>query len=246
MKNIKYKSGKISEFYSRNRFSWNDLYPSERRIIEQIGLNQDDRILDLGCGCGGLAAALSERFGSISYTGVEINKEASDLGKTLVPTATIICGDIIETSETELDGLTFRVVFSLSCVDWNLQFQEMLHAAWKHVEEGGYLVSTFRICNGKGVNDLSQSYQFINFDGVMEGEKAPYVVFEINDLLETLTALVPEKISGFGYWGSPSASAVTPYDQLCFAAFAIKKGGFIQDRPVLDLDLPQDVMGTIG
>ncbi len=58
-----YQAGAIGEFYSRYRVSWGQLYPSERAVFEAMQPGSATRVLDLGCGCGGLGLALSERFG---------------------------------------------------------------------------------------------------------------------------------------------------------------------------------------
>ena len=36
MKNIKYKTKKISEFFTMNRIKWDQFYPSEKWIIERV------------------------------------------------------------------------------------------------------------------------------------------------------------------------------------------------------------------
>jgi hypothetical protein len=76
---------------------------------------------------------------------------------------------------------------------------------------GGYLVSTFRLTDGEGCNDISRSYQYINFDGILEGELASYVVLNAKDLLQHLRIFDPSEINAYGYWGAPSATAVKPY-----------------------------------
>ena len=63
-KNIKFTTKEISEFYGANRNKWMDFYPSERWVFEKIidpkkGLGD---IIDIGCACGGLYKALSEKF----------------------------------------------------------------------------------------------------------------------------------------------------------------------------------------
>lgn len=64
--------------------------------------------------------------------------------------------------------------------------------------------------------------------------------------MEQLSGLNPSAIRAFGYWGEPSASAVTPYKRLCFAAFSIRKrkegGGALQ----CSLELPVEILGVMG
>jgi SAM-dependent methyltransferase len=240
-RNIAYQTEQLARHFAHNRIAWEHFYESERVIIEGLHLDASRTILDVGCGCGGLGLALHARFGVERYTGVEINQLAADAGRKVNPSARIHCGDILEVSQGELHGQRFDVVFSLSCVDWNIRFDETLAAAWSFVETGGWLVATFRLTEAEGCNDIARSYQYINYDGICEGERASYVVNGARELMATLRAFRPSEISAFGYWGVPSATAVTPYDQLCFAAFAIRKGVDSAGSCRMDLRLPESI-----
>ena len=223
MKNIVYQTDRIARYFVQNRVAWQQFYESERVIIDQLGLDHDDEILDIGCGCGGLGLALRDRFKIKNYTGVEINQAAAEAGQRMNSKAHILCGDILNLSRDMLHDKHFDVVFSLSCVDWNVRFSEMLATAWNHVLPGGHLVSTFRLTAKEGCSDFSRSYQYINYDGVPQGERASYVVLNAKDLVQQLVEFNPSEINAYGYWGTPSVTAVTPYERLCFAAFSIRK-----------------------
>ena len=134
----------------------------------------------------------------------------------------------------------FDLVFQLSCFVWNVQFDEMLKTSWKHVKPGGSLIATFRLTCGAGCDDMGKSYQYID---EKSGELAAYVVINAKVLLNKLKELLPARIIAYGYFGTPSPTAVTPYTELCFAAFAIqkkKKPNAI--KPELNLDLPQKIL----
>ena len=47
-----------------------------RRLEERCGLTASTRLLDLGCGYGRLALGLVERFGSLTYQGVDVDRHA--------------------------------------------------------------------------------------------------------------------------------------------------------------------------
>jgi len=244
-RNIAYQTERLARHFSRNRVAWPQFYESERVIIDGLGLDARCSVLDIGCGCGGLGLALNERCGVVNYTGVEINPSAAEAARGMNTRAEILCGDILQLSRFELRGRQFDVVFSLSCVDWNVQFAEMLATAWSHVLSGGYLVATFRLSDRRGCIDIRQSYQYINFDGAREGECAAYVVLNANDLIQTLIGFDPAEINAYGYWGEPSRTAVTPYARLCFCAFSIRKRNEHDGALRLQLRLPaeiQDVM----
>lgn len=242
-KNIAYQTDRLARYFTDHRVTWPQFYESERSIISQLHLGSHHEILDIGCGCGGLGMALQNQFGVKNYTGVEINTSAADAGRVMNPAAKIFCGDILDLSRNALHDKYFDAVFSLSCVDWNIRFSDMLSAAWMHVRPGGYLVSTFRLTVKDGCNDIKNSYQYINFDGNMEGERASYVVLNANTLIQQLVSFDPSEINAYGYWGTPSATAVTPYETLCFAAFSIRKrqtgdAGAIR----FQLDMPEEIL----
>jgi SAM-dependent methyltransferase len=244
-KNAAYATDQIACYFAKNRVSWAQFYESERVIISRLGIDDKDSILDIGCGCGGLGLALREQFGVQKYTGVEINPQAAEAARAMNADARVLCGDILDLRNSELHVQVFDVVFSLSCVDWNVQFVEMLDAAWDFVRPGGYLVATFRLTDKEGCNDRRRSYQYINFAGIREGEIASYVVLNAGYLLQTLDRFFPAAIDAFGYWGAPSATAVTPYERLCFCAFAIRKRDGDGGDPRLTLDLPPEIREVI-
>jgi SAM-dependent methyltransferase len=247
MKNVEYKSSDIKDYFSTNRIKWNQFYLSERTVIGHLKPRFNTSILDVGCGCGGLGFALKEKFSVLNYTGVEINKLAAEAAIKMNPTAKFYCGDILDLSSTVLKEKTFDIAFSLGCIDWNTQFQKSLQAIWEHVKPGGYLVATFRLTDKESVNDINRSYQFINYKGKKEGEIASYVVINLSDLIAYFSTLEPSEIYGYGYWGSPSATAVTPFDKLCFAAISVKKRSKNENVTEinLNLDLPSDIISIL-
>ena len=248
MKNKVYQTSEITRYFSENRVAWDQFYKSERVIIENLGLDSKTSVLDIGSGCGGLGIALKEKLGLTDYTGVEINTAAAEIGRMMNPDAKILTGDILELNH-ELCGVGhfYDVVFSLSCIDWNTSFSAMLDVAWNLVQPGGYFVATFRLTDDSGCNNIKQSFQYINYDGQLSGEIASYVVLNANELLFQLMSYNPHSIDAYGYWGSPSPSAVTPYKQLCFAAFSIRKKYAIPnfESPILSLELPSEIKNAL-
>ena len=246
MENIQYSTPEIERFYREHRTRWEEFYASERAVFGRVDFGPSTSMLDIGCGCGGLGLALRERFGVKRYTGVEINERAAASGRALNPDARIVACDIMRAGPDELGAPSFDVVVSLSCIDWNLRFADMLERGYALTRPGGFFVASFRLTTDAGVNDMTRSFQFINFDGAKEGEKAPYVVLNARELFRALRSLGPRRITGYGYWGAPSATAVTPFDRICFAVIAVQRGGGESAAPSVDLDLPGDVLSSIG
>lgn len=241
-RNIAYQTDQLVRYFSHNRITWAQFYESERVVIDELELGAQQSVLDIGCGCGGLGLTLRERYGVRHYTGVDINSLVTDAAAKLNSEAEILCGDILQLDRAALRGRMFDTVFSLSCVDWNVEFVEMLAAAWSHVRAGGHLVATFRVTDQEGCADMAHSYQYINFAGERVGELAAYVVVNARELLRKLLAFGPASISAYGYWGKPSTTAVTPYERLCFGAFALRRAAIDgSERPRLNLRLPAEI-----
>src|SRR4030042_2689369 len=227
-RNIEYKSKEIVEFYKSNRSSWEELYSSEKWVFEKISRSNKTLgdVLDVGCACGGLGIALSERFKLNSYTGIDINKDTIDWAnkEQKLPTKTVfIADDIVEST---LDR-RYDTVISLSCADWNIKTRKIIEACWKRVKNEGFFIISLRLTPEKGINDIAKSYQYINFSGTeTEPEIANYVVFNFKEAVHMIKELSPspDTIGAYGYWGIPSSTACTPFKRIVFSVFYIKKG----------------------
>jgi SAM-dependent methyltransferase len=244
--NIKYTSPEIERFFNKNRIKWNDFYNSEKQIFSQLCLNKSTSILDIGCACGGLGLALNERFGVKNYTGIEICTDAAKKARILNPQARIIDGDVLNLSNQLLGN--YDIVTSLSCIDWNIEFSAMLQKAWSLVKVGGEMVLSLRLTEKQGIDDINISSQFINFEGKKEGEVAPYVVLNYHEWINTAKTLPNiSVIRGYGYYGSPSITAVTPFKKVCFAVFALQKYNNLHDSEiVIDLNIPQAIHSSLN
>lgn len=228
MSNIVFNSQEIVEFYSRHRKEWNDFYPSEKWVFRRIAGKSGylGGVLDAGCACGGLGLALSREFKLNSYTGIDIHPGAIAWAikhrKLAAPTS-FICGDILGLKGRK----RYDLVVSLSCADWNIEVAKIMKACWEKVKPGGHLVISLRITPGKGIDDMKKSFQYINFSKKdKRPEVANYAVFNLRDILGRMKELSPfaQDIGAYGYWGTPSPTAVTPYKKLIFAVFYLKKG----------------------
>lgn len=245
-KNLHYQSDAIERFYRQHRISWDQFYLSERTVLEQLGLNVSTSVLDIGCGCGGLGLALRERFGINEYTGIEINIQAARAASEMNSRGRFLAADVLELKSNEISEESYDLVASLSCIDWNIEFDRMLEKAWRYVKPGGYFLSSFRLeSTASDSIEMDKSYQYINFEGQKEGEKAPYVVLNPPSLMARLNALNYSGIRGHGYWGRPSATAVTPYNRICFAVLALEKPRTNSFIPYKKIVLPTDILRAL-
>lgn len=242
--NISYKSKEILAYYCSNRNKWENFYPSERWVFAKVAGETKflGDVLDVGCACGGLGAALNEQFSLNSYTGVDINSDAINwaLREAQLPIPTsFVAGDIIE---LDLHN-QYDAVISLSCADWNMETKKIIDACWARVKVNGFFIISLRLTPGHGLNDIKTSYQYINFSGKDNNpEIANYVVFNFKKVLSLMVSLTPLPISigAYGYWGKPSDTAVTPFDRLVFAVFYLQKGAGDQ-AIVSEFRLPLDL-----
>jgi len=233
-KNIQYKTKQIAKFYSAHRQKWDEFYPSERWVFDRVAGWQKvlGDILDVGCACGGLGLALSQRFVLNSYTGIDINEEAilwaCDNQKMPVPTK-FISGDVLKQKLNK----KYDTVVSLSCADWNIETKRIIDCCWDKVRPGGNFIISLRLTEKEGINNIKKSYQYIDYSGGRGGsEVASYVVFNFKDTLRMMSELRPRPqfVGGYGYWGVPSKTAVTLFDKLFFVVFYIQKQVVILDR----------------
>jgi len=252
MVNIAYNTSAIAAYFSTNRRRWDQFYLSERHIIEEVASTRDGSlgtVLDVGCACGGLGAALGKRYAVARYVGIDINEQAIALARGLTDITVphdLLHGDIMR--DTMLDGVQFDTVFNLSCADWNVDFGGILDASWARVAPGGTMIISLRLTAGPGARGMDRSYQFIHYGDPaampVNAEKAAYVVLNVSEALAELSRLGPEAVTGYGYWGPPSATARTPFHRLGFAVFAARKppaGAELPSVADFALRLPPDI-----
>lgn len=241
--NIRYASSELVRYYCENRNTWDRLYQSEKVIFtseESLGV-----VLDVGCACGGLLSALSEKKLLDGYTGVDINQEMIEwavMNQVGDIPFRFIYGDVLE---VDFEG-SFDTVISLSCADWNVETNNILDKCWSLVKPGGNFIVSLRLTNQDTINDIENSYQFIDFSGIGENkERANYVVFNWQEGIRMLCNLAPRpcKIQAYGYWGNPSQTAITKYNDLVFAVLRVHKPATTANSLTqLMLDFPADLL----
>ena len=87
--------------------------------------------------------------------------------------------------------------------------------------------------------EVKNSFQYINFNGLHEGEKAPYIVFNSSELIKKIRELNCSKIVAHGYWGKPSKTAITPFKKIFFAAFLLKKNK--NKKKKMQIRIPKEI-----
>ena len=232
------------------RDKWEDFYPSERWAFAKIVEVKKTfgRILDVGCGMGGLGLAISNRYPVEEYLGVDINDQvisrAQEKRALFKVSALFQCCDILKARG--LQKGSFDTVFSLSCADWNIETKAIIDRCWQCVMPGGFFVISLRLSPEKGINNIKKSCQPIDWDDKGKPlEIANYVVFNAREFFGMVGKFQPKpsNVYGYGYWGSPSKTAVTPYKELVFGVVIIQKSaaGDKNGKVAAHLDFPLDL-----
>lgn len=250
MANFTYQTDELVRFYSSNRVRWDQFYPSERVIFDEVAkrFGPPRTVLDAGCAVGGLGLALQERFGSLEvYTGVDSNRQVIALAERQArPWQQFVCADVATAS---LPKEAVQWVVSLGCADWSMEPVSTIHHLWGKVAPDGFLIVSLRLTNVAGMCDPATSYQRISFfDDSKSAETAPYVVFNVTEAIGLLGSLGPDLILGYGYWGPPSRTAVTPYERLVFTVFALHRPVSMETEPAaprIELRVPADLLAGL-
>ena len=247
MENLHLSSEYIVNYFENYRNKYDDFYPSEKWAFEKVNsvANGFGKVLDVGCAIGGLGMALSSHYDVKKYDGIDINQQAikkanHSKDKYQIPVK-FECDDILKNKKYKNNY--YDNVISLSCADWNIRTIEIINRCWKLVKPKGFFTISVRLTNGSGINDVSKSYQKLEYDKI-KYEKANYVVFNWKIFLEMISGLreKPSEIYGKGYWGKPSSTAITPYKELVFSCFVIKKGINSENNTDSHLSLPLDLL----
>ena len=77
-------SKSILKHIGDTRAKFNQLYKGEKYLISRF-IKNNDSVLDIGCGQGGLYEILNKKFKKIKYTGIDFNKQMIDLAKSNFP-----------------------------------------------------------------------------------------------------------------------------------------------------------------
>jgi len=224
---LNYKSKEAAEYFSRNRNNIRDFYDSEQFVIKSLirKILSDDNIhtiLDLGCASGGLGRALKDLLNEkLEYIGIDINPLSINIGRDLHKDLQLIEGDFSKKIEL-LNTKKIDTVISLSCIDWNDDFEKSLETILEFCRnKKSDFIFTFRTAN-IGINNIKDSYQFINYHNEKKGEIATYVVLSYDQIKSIIKKFNPKETLISAYKGLPSKVAITPYSELIFGCIWLK------------------------
>lgn len=224
---LNYKSKDAAIYFSQNRNDLDDFYKSEKFVLNSLiksisNFNGKHGILDIGCAAGGLGKALNDKLnGKLKYIGIDINPLSIEFGQKINKDLHLIQGDFRE-EILKLSNERINTVISLSCIDWNNDFNKSIKIIRNYCKQNkSDFIFTFRTAQ-KGINNIKESYQYVNYKNLKEGEIATYVVLSHNELKDIIKSFKPKEIKISAYKGTPSKVAVTPHKELIFGCIWLK------------------------
>jgi ubiquinone/menaquinone biosynthesis C-methylase UbiE len=106
-------------------------------ILEAI--NPAKKILDLGCGEGGIISAILERFPKKRITGVDISTRRIDLLKRKFPKQNFLCGDI---TNTPLKSKMFDLIICTQVIEYVGDDKKLIEEFYRLLKKGGFLYAS--------------------------------------------------------------------------------------------------------
>lgn len=191
-------------------------YPSEAYFIAQA-LQDGDRVLDVGCACGGFFPILRECYEGIAYTGMDISEPAIADATARYPDGRFYAGDASDHIPEADRAFDYVQCFNVQVhvPNWRQLFAECFRVADRD------LLFDLRIVQEPGEHvSVAQ----------MKTGMAPYI-FLGADQLEELVAPIRHELGGvhaYGYYHPPQPGAVfppsVPSEQVCMMILRLSRG----------------------
>jgi len=193
-----------------------------------------------------LGLALGERFGVRLYDAIQQNNKKREEALIINPAAHFLNSSLEEMANNYDFTSKYDAVISLNDSDQKEYFTTKLQCAYDLVCPGGVLIFSCRVTEGETVEDINISF-IEERESADKRSRERYVVKNIHELFDIMTGLKPDSINGYGYSGTPSSSATTPFKIINFAVFSIKKpAGESRSKPDISIQLPEHLRRSIG
>tara|TARA_B100000674_G_scaffold230892_1_gene189950 strand:- start:7302 stop:8081 length:780 start_codon:yes stop_codon:yes gene_type:complete len=244
---LKYNSNEASEYFSNNRIDFSSFYDSEKYVLKLL-INHIRKsktaykILDIGCGAGGLGNALKNILDDkLYYTGIDINEKSIRTGEEKFTNLNLMHGDFHDL--IELESLErYNLITSLSCIDWNTDFDSSCNLILNYcIKNECDFLFTFR-ASDKGLNNIDKSFQYVNYESQKMGEIANYIVLSYKELRSFINQFGGKAIYCQTFMGKPSVTAVTPFSCLTFGCMWISLKE--NNSHEFDLNSPMKINGV--
>lgn len=188
------------------------------RLLAVLEPNPADRLLDLGCGAGGISEYISDRTGAL-VTGVDYSATAIETARA----RTEVKHERLQFHEADLNQLdlpdaAFDAAISIDSIYWAADFAHTLSSIQRALRPGGQLailiVQTLADGSGPEVPDADHT-------PVAAALRAIELDYVVHDLTSSFA----------GFWPLVKRAAVDLYD-----AFAAEGNAFIADNWIREAD----------
>jgi SAM-dependent methyltransferase len=227
----------FENYYENYRNKIDHLFPSERRYLGEIALEESSiKVLDVGCARGGMYEVLKSLNRYVDYFGIDISENLIEHAKLKYPGVKFEIGDGIKLPYCD-NFFDFVISFGTTVHDQNYErlIEESLRVSSKDI-----LFDIRLIPDLPTLNDVEKAYVF---DGA--GIKYPYIVVNIDNFITFLKSLSHNGISVYiyGYWGEANEYANLPegYKRICMSSVLIRKTGTNGSEFKIHPDMPFDM-----
>ena len=215
-----YSSKSKSNYYIKNkvREKFKDLEKSKKFLIKKINFKKN-KILDAGCASGGMYSALCEKFGTVNYTGIDLDDRCIKNAKKRFLKAKFHKMNIFD---KKLKKNSFDTVmmwnWSYMYSDWKKLFSQAIKLSKKFVMFDNRL----RL-NGPTVTDIDLSYQYYH----KSNKRNFYIIHNLYELLSffQIGELNIKTINIYGYPlpGKTSARLPIPVSEILIGGILLEK-----------------------
>lgn len=201
------------DFFSRERRSPDDLYPSERIFLPDA-VRRAGSVLDVGCACGGFAAIMRAFNGDINYVGVDIVPE-------MLARASRDDHDSVFAAAAghalPFKNRTFDLVHCSGATHLNSRYRELIADMWRTTRKE--LLFDMRLTDGASTEGIFR----VDFNRTGKGQTLPYIVVNIDEVCRLIDGLedAPASVQMAGYRHPPSKTADFSSDDNLIMAFLL-------------------------
>ena len=218
-KNI-YLSKSKSNHYIKNkvREKFKDLENSKRILLKKINYKKN-KILDVGCATGGMFSALKNKFGSINYTGIDIDSRCINNAKTRFSGAKFYKMDLFDKKlKNNFYDIVMMWNWTYMYPDWKKLFYQAIKLSKKFIMFDNRL----RL-NGPTITDIDLSYQYYH----KSNKRNFYINHNLYELISffQIGELNIKTINIYGYHlpGETSARLPLPISEVLIGGVLLEK-----------------------
>lgn len=215
-----YSSKSKSNYYIKNkvREKFKDLEKSKKFLIKKINFKKN-KILDAGCAAGGMYSALCEKFGTVDYTGIDLDDRCIKNAKKRFLKAKFHKMNIFD---KKLKKNSFDTVMMWNWTymypDWKRLFYKAIKLSKKYI----IFDNRLRI-NGPTITDIDLSYQYYH----KSNKRNYYIIHNLYELISFFQTgeLNIKKINIYGYHlpGKTSARLPLPISDVLIGGILLEK-----------------------